>query len=145
MIQFFQINRDKIPFIRPDQEKEILDLIAKLANGDLRSACNLLEASHLLAKDNHITPEIIQQAFGKPMYYDRDGEEHYNIISAVHKSLRDSNPHAACYRIQRMLIGGEDPRYITRRLLRFASEDIGPADNNALLLANQVYDIVLKL
>ena len=99
----------------------------------------------MMAKDGKITPEIIQQAFGKPMYYDRDGEEHYNIISAVHKCLRDSDPHAACYRIQRMLAGGEDPRYIARRLLRFASEDIGPADNNALLLANQVYDIVLKL
>ena len=78
-------------------------------------------------------------------YYDRDGEEHYNIISAVHKSLRDSDPNAACYWIQRMLIAGEDPLYIARRLLRFASEDIGPADNNALLLANQVYEAIQKI
>jgi putative ATPase len=124
---------------------EVLTTIASLSNGDLRNACNLLEASMMMSKDGKITPEIIQQAFGKPMYYDRDGEEHYNIISAVHKSLRDSDPHAACYRIQRMLAGGEDPRFIARRLLRFASEDIGPADNNALLLANQVYDAVLKI
>jgi putative ATPase len=71
-----------------------------------------------------ISEEIIKQAFGKPTYYDRDGEEHYNIISAIHKSLRDSDPHAACYWIQRMLSAGEDPLYICRRLLRFASEDI---------------------
>jgi putative ATPase len=99
-------------------------MIANLSNGDLRNACNILEAATMISKDGILNQEIIQQAFGKPMYYDRDGEEHYNIISAVHKSLRDSNPHAACYRIQRMLAGGEDPRYIARRLLRFASEDI---------------------
>ena len=70
---------------------------------------------------------------------------HYNIISAIHKSLRDSDGDAACYWVQRMLMGGEDPLYLARRLLRFASEDIWPADNNALLLANQVYDAVAKL
>jgi putative ATPase len=111
----------------------------------LRNACNLLESSIMLSTDWKINDEIIQKAFGKPMYYDRDWEEHYNIISAIHKSLRDSDPHAACYWIQRMLVWWEDPRYIARRLLRFASEDIWPADNNALLLANQVYDAVQKI
>jgi putative ATPase len=147
IVEFFEMNWEKIPpFVKggrldlglPDGDlvandtnfklspliKENIHLIASLSNGDLRNACNLLEASIMLAKDGEITSEIIQKAFGKPMYYDRDGEEHYNIISAVHKSLRDSDPHAACYRIQRMLVGGEDPRYIARRLLRFASEDI---------------------
>lgn len=123
---------------------EIIQLIADLANGDLRNALNLLEAGLLLSSEI-VTREDVLSAYGKPVYYDRDGEEHYNIISAVHKSLRDSDGDAACYRIQRMLQGWEDPLYICRRLLRFASEDIGLADNNALLLANTVYDTCAKL
>ncbi len=147
IVQFFTLNTEKIlnQFPTLQLTPEILATIANLANGDLRNACNILETAIMLSPDGQLSQEIIQQAFGKPVYYDRDGEEHYNIISAVHKCLRDSDPHAACYWIQRMLIAGEDPRYIARRLLRFASEDIGPADNNALLLANQVYDVVLKL
>ncbi|HMS91589.1 MAG TPA: hypothetical protein PKC87_05180, partial [Candidatus Absconditabacterales bacterium] len=125
-------------------DEQIL-LISKLGNGDLRNALNILESAMFLAKDGILTDQIILQAGQKTIYYDRDGEEHYNIISAIHKSLRDSDADAACYRIQRMLMGGEDPLYIARRLLRFASEDIGPADNNALLLANQVYDAVAKI
>jgi putative ATPase len=126
IVQFFQNNKEKIliRFPKVQLTDEILEIIANLANGDLRNACNILEAAAMLTSDGVLSPEIIQQAFGKPMYYDRDGEEHYNIISAVHKCLRDSDSHAACYRIQRMLVGGEDPRYIARRLLRFASEDI---------------------
>lgn len=120
-------------------------LISKLGNGDLRNALNVLESAIFLAKDGHITDHVILQAWQKTVYYDRDGEEHYNIISAIHKSLRDSDADAACYRVQRMLMGGEDPLYLARRLLRFASEDIWPADNNALLLANQVYDAVAKI
>ena len=123
---------------------EIITLVAELANGDLRNALNLLEAWLLLA-DKDISKEDILTAYGKPIYYDRGGEEHYNIISAVHKSLRDSDGDAACYRIQRMLQGGEDPLYICRRLIRFASEDVWPADNNALLLATTVYDVCAKL
>lgn len=120
-------------------------LISKLGNGDLRNALNILESAIFLAKNWAITDQLILQAWQKSIYYDRDGEEHYNIISAIHKSLRDSDGDAACYRIQRMLMGGEDPLYLARRLLRFASEDIWPADNNALLLANQVYDAVAKI
>lgn len=124
---------------------ENLHLIAKLGNWDLRNALNLLESTLLLKKTWEITDQDILSSGQKQVYYDRDGEEHYNIISAVHKSLRDSDGDAACYRIQRMLVGGEDPLYIARRMLRFASEDIGPADNNALLLANQVYDACAKI
>jgi putative ATPase len=160
IVQFFEMNWETIlSFVKKGRGevvsdtnlisfpliKEDIQLIASLSNGDLRNACNLLEAALMLSPDGMLNQDIIQKAFGKPMYYDRDGEEHYNIISAVHKSLRDSDPHAACYWIQRMLVGGEDPCYIARRLLRFASEDIGPADNNALLLANQVYDAVIKI
>ena len=147
IITFFHNNKEKIQTRYPDIEitEDNLNTIANLANGDLRNACNLLESSIMLSTDWKINGEIIQKAFGKPMYYDRDWEEHYNIISAIHKSLRDSDPHAACYRIQRMLSWWEDPRYIARRMLRFASEDIWLADNNALLLANQVYDAVEKI
>lgn len=144
---FFHNNQKKIHSRYPNIEitEENLITIANLANWDLRNACNILESSIMLSTDWKVNDEIIQKAFGKPMYYDRDGEEHYNIISAIHKSLRDSDPHAACYWIQRMLVWWEDPRYIARRLLRFASEDVWPADNNALLLANQVYDAVQKI
>ena len=140
--QFFLIIK-KHPNITITDED--LFLVAKLGNGDLRNALNTLESAIFLAKDGVLTQELILQAWQKTVYYDRDGEEHYNIISAIHKSLRDSDPDAACYRVQRMLMGGEDPLYLARRLLRFASEDIWPADNNALLLANQVYDTVAKL
>ena len=147
IFDFFKKSEEKILSKYPNLKlnDEILKTISSLANWDLRNACNLLEASIMLSKDWVINDEIIKQAFGKPTYYDRDGEEHYNIISAIHKSLRDSDPHAACYRIQRMLSAWEDPLYICRRLLRFASEDIWPADNNALLLANQVYDACHKI
>lgn len=120
-------------------------LISKLGNWDLRNALNTLESALLLSKHGEVTEQIILQAGQKTVYYDRDGEEHYTIISAIHKSLRDSDADAACYWVQRMLMGGEDPLYVARRLLRFASEDIWIADNNALLLANQVYDAVAKI
>lgn len=77
--------------------------------------------------------------------YDRDGEEHYNLISAMHKSLRDSDGDAAIYWIGRMLAGGEDPRYIARRMINFASEDVGLADPLAMIMANSVYDICEKM
>ena len=124
---------------------ETVELIAQLANGDLRNALNLLEGWILIQWSWIVDGETIRAAYGKPVYYDRNGEEHYNIISAVHKSLRDSDADAACYRIQRMLQWWEDPLYICRRLIRFASEDIWPADNNALLLATTVYDVCAKL
>ena len=144
---FINQNKEKILTIYPDiiLTENGLHLISKLGNGDLRNSLNILESAIFLKKSGEITEDIILEAGQKPVSYDRDGDEHYNIISAIHKSLRDSDPDAACYRIQRMLAGGEDPLYVARRLLRFASEDIGPADNNALLLANQVYEAVAKI
>lgn len=144
---FINNNRSKILNSHPGiiASDEVFSYIARLGNGDLRNSLNILEATIFLKKTGEITVEDIKIAGQKNLYYDKNGEEHYNIISAIHKSLRDSNADAACYRIERMLAGGEDPLYIARRLLRFASEDIGPADNNALLLANQVYDAVSKV
>ena len=124
---------------------DVLHFLAKNANWDLRNAINLLESALLLLWKWDLTEDHLIKAWTQQVYYDRDWEEHYNIISAVHKSLRDSDPHAACYWIQRMLVAWEDPLYIARRLLRFASEDIWLADNNALLLANQVYDAIQKV
>jgi len=105
IVQFFSQNKDKIKqhFPQVVLTDEIIDFIASLSNGDLRNAINILESSIMISPDGKLNQDIIMQAFGKPMYYDRDGDEHYNIISAIHKSLRDSDPHAACYRIQRML------------------------------------------
>ena len=120
-------------------------LVSKMGNGDLRNSLNLLESAILLKKSGEITEQDVLSAWQKSVYYDRDGEEHHNIISAIHKSLRDSDGDAACYWIQRMLMGGEDPLYICRRLMRFASEDIWPADNNALLLSITVYDAVQRI
>ena len=133
-------------------KKAELELMAELANGDIRSALNILEMSVTLAESSKkpdskakVTKEILEKAVQKPIYYDRNGDEHYNLISALHKSMRSSNPDAASYWTQRMLEGGEDPLYIARRMLRFASEDIGNADPNAVVLANAVYDACNKL
>lgn len=123
-------------------KKKQLEYLASLSDGDIRFALNTLE---ILAGFEKVDKSIIEQAAQKSLNYDRNGEEHYNIISAVHKSLRSSNPDAALYWVARMLRGGEDPRYIVRRLIRFASEDIGNANPNALLLANEVYTTVERL
>ena len=144
---FIKTNQEKIKQKYPEIElnEENISLVSKLGNGDLRNSLNILESALIQKKSWILTDSDILQAGQKPLYYDRNWEEHYNIISAVHKSLRDSDPDAACYRVQRMLVWWEDPLYVARRLLRFASEDIGLADNNALLLANQVYDSVAKI
>lgn len=145
--EFFVKNKFKIIEKYPDIQlnDDIFILISHLSNWDLRWWLNLLETAIMLRKKWLITKEDISNASDNQIFYDRDWEEHYNIISAVHKSLRDSDVDASCYWIQRMLSAGEDPLYIVRRLMRFASEDIGIANNNALLLANQVYDAVHKI
>jgi len=132
--------------------KKIIDLISTLSNGDIRSALNILEMSITLVeadlkKDKTLTlsEKEIREVVQKPLYYDKDGEEHYNIISAIHKSMRSSNADAAVYWVQRMLSAGEDPLYVARRLLRFASEDIGNSDPQALILANSVYEACQKI
>ena len=132
--------------------KKIIDLISDLSNGDIRSGLNILEMSVNLAqatnKENEklvLKEEDIKEVVQKPLYYDKNGEEHYNIISAIHKSMRSSNANAAVYWVGRMLSAGEDPLYVARRLLRFASEDIGNADPQAVILANSVYESCQKL
>lgn len=115
---------------------EALHFIANISDGDARVALNALELSSLAVKDTHVdlpTVEGIVQK--KALKYDKTGEEHYNLISALHKSLRGSNPDAGLYWLARMLEGGEDPLYIARRLIRFAVEDIGAADPQALVIA----------
>ncbi|MFA5633570.1 MAG: replication-associated recombination protein A [Candidatus Dojkabacteria bacterium] len=132
--------------------KKELEIMANLSNGDIRSGLNILEMASTIAisekkEDSKakITEKILQNTIQKPIYYDKSGDEHFNIISAIHKSMRSSNPNAAAYWTGRMLSGGEDPLYVARRLLRFASEDVGNADPNALILANSVYEACQKV
>jgi putative ATPase len=118
-----------------------LDAIASIANGDARTALNILElAAQTSEPGKAITPEAVQQAAQRQLFYDKSGEEHYNIISALHKSLRNSDANAALYWLARMLESGEDPLYVARRLVRFASEDIGLADSHALRVALDAKD-----
>jgi putative ATPase len=143
----------KAEFLDLTVGKKELAAMANLSNGDIRSGLNILEMASTIAisqkkeeeKKAKITMEILEDTIQKPIYYDKNGEEHYNIISAIHKSMRSSNPDAAAYWVGRMLSAGEDPLYIARRLLRFASEDVGNADPNALTLANNVYESCQKI
>ena len=122
-------------------EPEAMAAIVWSADGDARAALNTLEATASLVqtqKDHSrkITRALVEEAFQKKfLLYDKGGEEHYNLISALHKSLRGSDPDAALYWLGRMLAAGEDPLYIARRMVRFASEDVGNADPRALTVA----------
>lgn len=122
-----------------------LNIIANFANGDARSALTTLDMIITNAEEDkngiiNITKETIENSISKKaLLYDKNGEEHYNIISALHKSMRNSDPDAATYWLARMLEAGEDPIYIARRITRFAAEDIGLADTNALNVAINVY------
>ena len=126
-------------------EEDFLEIIAKFANGDARTALSTLEMVILNGDvDNEgkitVTKETLEQCISKKsLLYDKNGEEHYNIISALHKSMRNSDPDAAVYWLARMLEAGEDPIYIARRVTRFASEDIGLADPHALEIAVAAY------
>lgn len=112
-------------------EKEAINALAKMSNGDARTALNILEYASSISKNLKISH--IKEAFQKShLLYDKDGEEHYNIISALHKSMRGSDANAALYWLARMLEAGEDPLYVARRLVRFASEDVGLANSRAL-------------
>ena len=122
-------------------EDEALTAIAKYANGDARIALNLLDMA--AASDAGITAALIADlAQNRALLYDKTGEEHYNLISALHKSMRNSDPDASVYWLARMLEAGEDPLYVARRLVRFASEDIGNADPLALGIAVAAKDAV---
>ncbi len=128
-----------------DISDDNLKLIASFANGDARNALSMLDMIIINSDTNKngvitITKErILDSLSRKSLMYDKNGEEHYNIISALHKSMRNSDPDAAVYWLSRMLESGEDPLYIARRITRFASEDIGLADTNALNVAINVY------
>jgi putative ATPase len=123
-----------------------LDMLMDFANGDARRALNTLEIAAGLARTKTITIENVQEALQKrTLLYDKSGEEHFNLISALHKSLRNSDVDAALYWLVRMLASGEDPLYIARRMVRFASEDVGLADPQALALtlhAKEAYDFL---
>jgi putative ATPase len=125
-------------------DEKTIKYLANISNGDARMALNTLEAAAGISKKIGID-EIKQVLQRKHLLYDKTGEEHYNIISALHKSMRGGDADAALYWLARMLEGGEDPIYVARRLVRFASEDIGLANNTALLLANAVFDASHKL
>ncbi|MBQ9245332.1 replication-associated recombination protein A [bacterium] len=128
-----------------DISEEMYEIIAKFANGDARSALTTLEMVILngdVDKDGvtHITKENLEQCISKKsLLYDKNGEEHYNVISALHKSMRNSDPDAAVYWLARMLEAGEDPLYVARRVVRFAAEDIGLADPHAMGIAVAAY------
>ena len=122
-----------------------LHMIAEFANGDARSALTMLDMiiingnvdkNGIIQIDKNAIEDVLTK---KTLLYDKDGEEHYNIISALHKSMRNSDPDASVYWLSRMLEAGEDPIYIARRITRFAAEDIGLADTNALNVAINVY------
>jgi putative ATPase len=129
----------------------LIEQLAVFANGDARTAYNTLEIAAQLAPSGEdgiktVTPDILEDAFQKRMLlYDKAGEEHFNLISALHKSMRNSDPDATLYWLGRMLESGEDPLYIARRIVRFASEDVGMADPMALPLAvsaMQAFDFI---
>src|SRR5579863_1362666 len=127
---------------------DVLKKIASYTSGDARSAYNVLEVAAGLAQKNahgtrEITDDIVRDALQKRiLLYDKTGEEHYNLISALHKSVRNSDPDAALYWLGRMLEAGEDPLYVARRVVRMAVEDIGLADPNALSLCMAARDAV---
>ena len=127
-----------------ETDDDVLRLIAAFANGDARMALSTLEMAVLNGDEEngvtHVTRETVEQCTArKSLLYDKNGEEHYNLISALHKSMRNSDPDAAVYWLARMLEAGEDPIYVARRVTRFASEDVGLADPRALELAIAAY------
>jgi len=129
--------------LKPEVEDKALEFLAQSSYGDARTALNALELAVSTVKPDgegrrQITLADAEEAMQrKSLLYDKAGEEHYNLISALHKSLRDSDPDGSLYWLARMLASGEDPLYVARRMIRFATEDIGNADPNALLIANQ--------
>ena len=120
-----------------------LQALARASHGDARSALNALEQSAALAgKEKQVTLDLVARVLQKPLRYDATGEEHYNCVSAFIKSMRGSDPDAALYWMSRMLEAGEDPLFVARRMVIFASEDVGNADSRALPLAVAVQQAV---
>jgi len=126
--------------------KDAVSSLIALSDGDGRRALSTLEMAASLADRGTVDVELIEHAVQrKGLRYDRAGDEHYNLISALHKSVRNSDPDAALYWLARMIEGGEDPRYIARRLIRIASEDVGLADPWAILQATAAWDAAEKV
>lgn len=125
---------------------DVLRIIIKYSNGDARRSLNTLEIASSMASGGEISHEIVREALQKRvLLYDKSGEEHFNLISALHKSLRNSDVDASLYWLTRMLTAGEDPLYIARRMVRFATEDVGLADPQALAItlnAKQSYEFL---
>lgn len=137
-------SRKGFGYLNIEISDDMLGMIGDFSNGDARTALNTLEMAvtngDIQADKTVISLETLKQCIGKrTLLYDKKGEEHYNLISALHKSMRNSDPDAAVYWLARMLEAGEDPLYVARRLVRFASEDIGMADSQALPLTVAAY------
>ncbi|NCB20430.1 MAG: replication-associated recombination protein A [Clostridia bacterium] len=133
-----------IKTLKAEASKDVLRLVARLANGDARKAIGLIETA--AADNKKIDISLLKEIINKPnLVYDKNGEEHYNLISALHKSMRGGQADASIYYLARMLEAGEDPLYIARRLIRFASEDIGLANNSALMIAISSYDACQRI
>jgi putative ATPase len=126
-------------------DEELIKYLAAFGDGDARTALNLLELAMDLSRRPETTKENIKTALTKTLVYDRAGDQHYDTISAFHKSVRGSDPHAALYYLARMLQSGEDALYIARRMVVIASEDIGLADNSMLTLATSTYTAAEKI
>jgi putative ATPase len=127
--------------------KEAKELLIRFSGGDARIMLNGLEIAATSCKTTAITPEIIQEVFQTKSagIYDKKADEHYNIISAFIKSMRGSDVDAALYYLMRMLENGEDPKFIARRMIIFACEDIGMADRGALIQADEAFEAVNKI
>ncbi|KAI9759996.1 MAG: hypothetical protein M4579_001933 [Chaenotheca gracillima] len=126
-------------------DEELIEYLAAFADGDARTALNLLELAMGLSTRKGITKEEIKKSLTQTLVYDRAGDQHYDTISAFHKSIRGSDPDAALYYLARMLQSGEDPLYVARRLIVVASEDIGLADNSMISLATAAYTAAEKI
>ncbi|KAI1780683.1 P-loop containing nucleoside triphosphate hydrolase protein [Hypoxylon cercidicola] len=125
--------------VPPLLDEELIGYLANFADGDARTALNLLELAMPLALAEGMTKEKIKASLTKTLVYDRAGDQHYDTISAFHKSVRGSDPDATLYYLARMLQSGEDPLFIARRMVVIASEDVGLADNSLLSLATSTY------
>jgi len=137
------ITEQKLLTVKKVDDKA-LDLIIGLSSGDARTALNILESA--LKESPTLNLIVVKKVSGRQrILYDKNGEEHYNLISALHKSMRGGDANGSLYWLARLMVGGEDPKYVARRLVRFASEDIGLANHSALLLANAVFESCLKL
>jgi putative ATPase len=131
--------------VPPLLDKELLTYLAAFSDGDARTALNLLELALDLVKRPGTTKDSIKKSLTQTLVYDRNGDQHYDTISAFHKAIRGSDPDAALYYLARMLQSGEDPLYVARRLIVVASEDIGMADNTMLPLAIAAYTAAEKI